>query len=141
MKTLKTFVCIAFIGLCFASCSDDDKSKSEPGDKIVGTWKIEKMVEDGDVLDLGPCTPKSRLEFKNDGTYFFKTYFGNDETNCTEDTTTGEWEYLGDNQYKTTEPGDDSDTVEIIFATHGNSFTTTSDNGDGTNSTITYTRV
>ncbi|HET8809431.1 MAG TPA: lipocalin family protein [Flavobacteriaceae bacterium] len=133
MKILKPLVCLLFLSLVFSSCSnDDDVVLDKNGEKIIGTWRLFEIVEDGEPLNMGTCLPQSTVEFKAEG--IFVANLVSDEPNegggCLEQTNTGQWKYLGDNEFETTSDGE-TEIQKIIFSENGTVFGITTEYDDG----------
>lgn len=133
------FVFLVFAGL--ASCSNDDDSNETPGtDRIVGKWKIQQFLLDGEQIPLTDCEKQSTIEFMTNGTARTIDFFDDPDTNqCVSETYTEQWVNRGNNVYRFTEGGFSYD-VTIIFSNNNNSFTITAEDEFETY-TATYIRV
>lgn len=140
MKNFKfIFVFLVFAG--FTSCSNDDDGNGPAGmDRIVGKWKIQGLVLDGDQISLTDCEKQSTVEFKGNGDLVNIDFYEDFDTEeCVSDTYTEKWENRGNNIYRITDEGTTED-VTIIFSNNNNTFTVSAEDEDGSYST-TFVRI
>ena len=138
MKTIKLlFVFCLFAGV--ASCSDDEiNNGSADGNRVVGEWKLNQSLLNGEEVEIGECENQSRIEFFANGTVTTTQYYF-DEEGCVSDVYTEDWEYLGNNVYRFTDE-EGSYNATLIFSNNNNSFTITEEDEEGTYSS-TFVRV
>lgn len=140
MKNLKfIFVFLVFAGLTSCS-SDDDANGPAEIDRIVGKWRIQGLVLDGDPVPLSDCEKQTTVEFKANGdlinTEFYEDF---DTEECVSDVYTEKWQNRGNNVYRITD-GDTFEDATITFSNNNNTFTVTEENEDGSYST-TFVRI
>lgn len=143
MKDFKfILIFLAFAGI--ASCSsDDDGSSNEPpaNDPIVGTWKIQQQLIDGEEEPLSDCEKQSTVEFKTNETVTSTDYYDDPDTGeCITDVYTEDWENRGNGIYRITDEDDESTDISIVFSGNNNTFTISEEYDEVTYS-VTYVRV
>ncbi|MCX2839019.1 lipocalin family protein [Salinimicrobium sp. MT39] len=91
------FLLAAFTLIFFSSCSSDDDNGGE-ADPIIGTWTL---VE-ASLFDVEGCTEQSFVTLKKGNTGSATFYL--QQADCTPQSSSGEWENLGDSRYKLAVP-------------------------------------
>lgn len=142
MKKVK-LLAFLFLTLSLSSCSKDDDGGTN-ANTIVGLWKIDSIVFDGEIEELDNCESQNTLEFSNDGTYTSTGYDDFNPQNQCEvyEVLEGTWEFVSGNDYKITGEGETTN-IEIIFSDNNNKFSSTdveTDEGVEYTTTITFTR-
>ncbi|WP_075342890.1 lipocalin-like domain-containing protein [Tenacibaculum agarivorans] len=128
---MKRFLILSLAALSFLSCSDsDDTEKADNLDPIIGTWKLEKLVEtdtNGDEIDgTNTCTTQSKLVFNANGITTSELVGGPDmDGKCQSDgEKTGTWLNNGNNEYQVLEEGETTPEVfTITFEDNNTKFT------------------
>jgi len=74
------------------SCSTDNSENNESEQSlIIGTWNVEKVIEDGNQENLSDCEKTDTREFKSSNRFNFE-YYGSSGENCiNEGNEQGEW--------------------------------------------------
>ncbi len=145
MKTVKLYLFVAIIGCCFISCNKDNGNGPKDNslaEKIIGTWQFHELIEDGEVIDLGPCVSQSTYEFTENGILNI-TFVRPDEFNeeeCDVGTTSGEWEYVNGNKFKLI-TDDGTGIQEIIFSENYTVITFVTDQSDGSTQILSLTKI
>lgn len=140
MKNLNfIFVFLVFAGL--TSCSnDDDNNGPAETDRIIGKWRIQELVLDGDQVPLTDCEKQTTVEFRTNGDIINTDFSEDFETEeCVSEVYTEKWESRGNNVYRITDEGSSED-VTIIFSNNNNTFTVSAEDDDGSYST-TFVRI
>lgn len=141
MKIIKLIMCfLLFAGI--ASCSNDDDGDSNmppANDPILGEWRLDQVILDGEEEEIGDCEAQTRINFLEDGTVTFEEYFPLDEE-CILEEYTENWEPRGNNVYRFTDEDGDSYNVTVVFSSDKNAFTISEDSDEGS-FTIRYVRV
>jgi hypothetical protein len=110
-------ILLAFPVLLFTSCSsNDDSAPPIETTNLYGTWDLDYYVQNGSVTENIDCSDKIIYEFTNTRTYT-KTTFAEGSANCVEAVIVkGTWENLGENQFKLTPNGSNTNqTLDITF--------------------------
>ncbi len=89
----KIFVLFLSMAFLFACSSDDDEPQGE--DPIVGTWVLVQMTPPS--IDFSACENSSTINLNANKTGSGSFYF--EETNCIEQTSTGNWVNNGNSSY------------------------------------------
>ena len=140
MKNLKFILgFLVFAGLTSCS-SDDDANAPAEVDRIVGKWKIQELLVDGEVVLLTDCEKQTTVEFKTNGDIISSDFYDDFETEeCIEETSTEKWENRGNNIYRITD-GATSEDVNIVFSNNNNTFKVSQEDEEGSYST-TFVRI
>lgn len=104
--------------LFFSSCSgDDDAAPPVETTSLYGTWDLDYFVRNGSVTENIDCSNQITYVFTNARTYTKTTFAGEGFSNCAVAViVNGTWENLGDNQFKLTPNGSNSNqTLNINF--------------------------
>ena len=91
------FLLSAFALIFFTSCSSDDDGGGAD-DPILGTWTL---VE-ASAFEIGGCTEESFVTLKKGNTGSATFYLP--QANCTPQSSSGEWQNLGNSRYKLAVP-------------------------------------
>ncbi|MGO1584815.1 lipocalin family protein [Mesonia sp.] len=142
MKKVK-LLAFLFLTLSLSSCNTDDDGGTN-ANTIVGLWKVDSIVFDGEIKELDGCESKNTIKFSSDETYTSTSYSDFYPQNQCEvdDIFTGTWEFISGNNYRIFEDGETTN-IEIIFSDNNNKFSTTdveTDEGVEYTTTITFTR-
>lgn len=144
---MKKLVLLLLVPICFACSKEDDPAPAKDlfETKLIGTWQFHKMVEDGEVIEMGPCISQTTYEFTKDGFLNVTSFFPNelDDKECEEVRLTGFWEYMGENKIKYTAKDDptDSDVQEFVFSENYTVLSFTTEYDDGMIETISLIKV
>lgn len=97
-KTISYLLLLMFM---IASCSDDDSVTQDEtlSEKLIGTWYVDKVIENGVEQDLDECFKESNVQFFENGTYNIEGKANNDDfTDCIIVTqSSGDWELIDNN--------------------------------------------
>ena len=112
----------------FVNCGDDDGPAPPPEEftRLLGTWDLEIIQEDGQPVNLEPsCAEQLRFEFRDDNTFTRTTFAGEDENNCQVSTTAnGTWRVLeGDNYEIKFNSESDGTPLRLNFTSDNDRFT------------------
>jgi len=91
-KFLVLFLSMAFL---FACSNDDDNEVPQEADPIVGTWALVQMTPPA--IDFTACEDTSTITLNADKTGSGSFYF--QETECVEQTSSGNWVNNGNSSY------------------------------------------
>lgn len=142
MKIVK-FILVFLVFAGVASCSNDDDGNSNEtpaNDPIIGTWKIQQLVMNGEQIPIGECEAQTRVEFRANGTVrTTDVYEDFDTEECVTEVYTEQWQKLSNNVYRITDEVSSND-VTINFSNNNNTFTISAEDEDGSYS-ATYVRV
>lgn len=97
---MKKFFIFLFSITVLAACSSDDDNAADGPDPILGTW----VMVDATFVSPEACDQESFITFNQDNTATGVFYLG--ETECSAQSSDGEWQNLGNSLY----------TVAIPFA-------------------------
>lgn len=90
---------------------------------------------------MGTCLPQSTVEFKAEGVLDTKSVSdGFFEGECEEEIITGQWEYLGNNQFAIIIDGEEN-IAELIFSENGTVFSETTIYEDGTVDVVSFIKI
>lgn len=90
---------IFFLGLSLiTACSNDDDVATPELDPIVGTW----LLVDATLFNPDSCEQESTITFTEDNTANGTFYF--DQTDCSAETSSGNWENNGNSSYTVSVP-------------------------------------
>lgn len=123
--------------LMMASCSDDDKVSVDEtlSEKLIGTWYINKVIENGVEQDLNECIKEGNVQFFENGTYNIEAkVFNDDFTDCTiAAQSSGDWELIDNNtKIKFIEQGEENIIdFELEENNSGNTLITTNQTDNG----------
>lgn len=108
-KSLLILLALSF--LIFTSCSgNDDSAPPFETTSLYGTWNLDYIFQNGDLIENIECSMKIMYVFTNTKTYTKTTFAGEGSTNCAVAVTVnGKWENLGENQFKLTPNGSNTD--------------------------------
>ncbi|MGM0635392.1 MAG: lipocalin family protein [Bacteroidota bacterium] len=120
---MKTKIQLILFSLVFGlvACSSDDDSVSLEGDIIVGEWKLEEIIVDGNKIVLQNCEDEERLIFRSDGSFRVEVYQQDSETQECEisNVFTGSWGKESELTYTTTMQGSTAP-FQVNFSSDGN---------------------
>lgn len=141
MKALKLILGL-FLLIGLVSCSDDDDGGSNgANDRIVGEWRIDKVIMNGVEIELGECGGQSGIVFLANGNAIATDFYEDFDTgDCISDVYNEKWQYSGNNVYKFTDEDGEVYDVTITFSNNNNTFTITEED-DVDSYSIRYVRV
>lgn len=146
MKNYKIYLIVIIFCLCNISCSKEDDTVVPIQDnfetKLIGTWQFHKMVENGEVVEMGPCISQTTYEFLKDGTMMMNLLLPDEMNNGECDTITqhGKWEMPTENTIKTTVNGEIT-VEEIVFSEDNTVFSVTTEYDDGMIETLSLIKI
>ncbi len=108
-KTL--LILLVFPVLFFTSCSgSDDSAPPIETTSLYGTWDLDYYIQNGDLIENVTCSEQVTYAFTNAKTYTKTTFAGEGSVNCAVAViVNGKWENLGNNQFKLTPNGSNTD--------------------------------
>ncbi|MCL7763660.1 lipocalin family protein [Polaribacter sp. Z014] len=123
MKKLITIASLILITVLAVGCSKDDDSISSSSKDLVGTWKLDYFVQDGQLTEEIICDNQIQYVFSSNGNYTETTYAGSSSKDCkTATVTSGTWTNISDNDYELT-PNKTSSTSTSLNITFHDDFT------------------
>lgn len=142
MKAFKIFLSLfLFIGI--ASCSSDDDGNSNgpvANDPIIGQWKMQSFILDGEPQEITECEARSILEFFANGNVTSTDFYEDFDTGeCISEISTQKWQNMGNNVYRIKEGNQFTD-MTVDFSADNNAFTISEEN-EYVSVSMTYTRV
>lgn len=139
MKDLR-FILMFLVFAGLASCSsDDDGNGPAETDRIVGKWKIQQLLVDGEVVPIPDCEGQSTVEFMANGNVRSTDFYEDLDTQaCVSEVHNEQWENRGNNVYRFMD-GTDSYNLNIIFSNNNNTMTVT--DPDDASYSVTYIRI
>ncbi|MDQ7916654.1 lipocalin family protein [Mesonia sp. MT50] len=88
--------------MVLSSCSSNDDSPIQeiidPEEAIVGKWSL--LAREPDAIK--GCEFGTTITFIENNKLYYRLSYGDDFSNCEVDEINGNWEYLGENQFKLT---------------------------------------
>jgi hypothetical protein len=104
-------ILLAFPVLLFTSCSgNDDSAPPIETTSLYGTWDLDYYIQNGDLIENITCSDQITYVFTNTKTYTKTTFAGEGSVNCAVAViVNGKWENLGNNQFKLTPNGSNTD--------------------------------
>ena len=108
----KYISCLLLLMFVIVSCSDDDNVSVDEtlSEKLIGTWYVDKIIENGVEQDISECISKSNMQFFENGTYNIEAKVYNDDfTDCIIAVqSSGDWELVDNTKLKFIEQGEEN---------------------------------
>ena len=102
MKKLITIASLILITILAVSCSkDDDGAVSSGTGNLIGTWKLDYFVSNGNITEEIICDEQVQYIFSSDASYTKTTFAGSGSTSCLKgDVTNGTWSNTSGNNFE-----------------------------------------
>lgn len=108
----KYISCLLLLMFVIVSCSDDDNVSVDEtlSEKLIGTWYVDKIIENGVEQDINECISESNMQFFENGTYNIEAKVYNDDfTDCIIAVqSSGDWELVDNTKLKFIEQGEEN---------------------------------
>ncbi|KAA1246850.1 lipocalin family protein [Aquimarina sp. RZ0] len=131
---MKKIFLLFFVSVLIASCSSDDDSVSvNTQDKLIGSWNITQLFENGVEEMLTSCDLKDMFDVTADQKFKITSYDTiNGDCTIIEETIDGTWENIGNNVYKLKEGVEVETAIEakITFSENTMTFEFSDEIGD-----------
>ncbi|MGO2357608.1 lipocalin family protein [Mesonia sp.] len=97
---MKNILILLVIASSIWSCSNDDNNDNSPviipQEAILGKWSLLAREPDG----IEGCEFATKVTFFENNQYYYYLSYGDDFSDCEVFEINGDWEYLGQNQFK-----------------------------------------
>lgn len=133
---MKKLIYLFLASAILISCSSSDDDSLDP---IIGSWKLQSVIEDG-VETSTECQRQTTVTFSENGTTQSKSYY-DDGNGCESDSDTSTWVNVGGSTYRI---DSDDEATKINFSQNNTVFSgsfSETYNGATYTTTISYKKI
>lgn len=136
MKKLITIASLILITILAVGCSKDDDSNVKTGQDLIGTWKLDYYIQDGELTEEIICDDQIQYVFSSNGNYTETTYAGATSSEClTATITNGTWVNTSGNNFELT-PNKTASSTAALNITFQDDFTKFTSNVSSTRTEV-----